>query len=525
MPTAASGSAAGPAPPPAPPPAETALASEQPAPGATRTAVARGAAWQGVAQWGGKLIGFGVYAAMARILGPRVFGLVAVAWVYVGFTQIFAQQGLGAALIQRLRLEPEHMDTAFWLGMAVACALCGASFAASGWIAALFRTPAAAPLVGWLSLMLPIYVLASVPGALLARQLRFRPVAASTLAATLAGGAVGLAMAWTGFGAWSLVGQGLLGAAVTCGWQAAAAGWRPRLRFSRRHARDLYSVSLGLTGRDVLWFFAGRSDTAFVAYGFGPVALGAYSIARKLTNTLCDGTVGAAQSAALPAISRLQEDLPRFRQAVANFCEWSAFLTLPILAGAGVAAPELVRCIAGPKWMAAVPALRALAAYGCVRVLLGYVYPVLTAAGRMRLYLALEIGLAATTVAACAIALRWNAAGVAWALTVALLAFGTVQTTVICRTILRTPVTAFLRPFIAPVACAALMAAAAAAARAMAAPVLGAWPTLALTALAGAAAYLAAVAAVRRDFLTRFAALARAVVRRQSGEAEAAAAR
>lgn len=498
------------------------MANESPAiPGNTRTAVARGAAWQGAAQWGGKLLGFAVYAALARILGPCIFGLVAVAWVYVGFTQIFSQQGLGTALIQRLHLDAEHLDAAFWLGLAVACALCAASVAASHWIAEIFQAPAAAPLIGWLSLTLPIYALASVPGSLLARELRFQPIAMSALAGTLAGGAVGLAMAWTGFGAWSLVGQGLTGASVICGWQAAAAGWRPRFRFSRRHARDLYGFSLALTGKDVLWFFAGRSDAALVAYGFGPVALGAYSLARKLINTLFGGTLAAAQSAALPAISRLQEDLPRFRQAVTDFCEWSVLLTLPIIAGAGVAAPELIRCIAGPKWTAAVPALRALAAYGCVRVLLGFVYPVLTAAGRMRLYLGLEIGLAATTVAACALALRWSAADVAWALTGALLAFGAVQTVAIARSVLKMPLRDFLRPFFVPFACTALMAAAAAAARALAAA-FPPWPRLAITVLSGAAAYVAAVVALKPDFIPRLAALARAALRPSAAPAEGA---
>src|SRR5579862_1223325 len=89
--------------------------------------IARGVAWSSVANWGGQLVSFGVYTGLARLLDPHIFGLVAIAGVYVAFVQVFVNQGFGTAIVQRKDLEHEHVDSAFWINMVTALALCALS--------------------------------------------------------------------------------------------------------------------------------------------------------------------------------------------------------------------------------------------------------------------------------------------------------------------------------------------------------------------------------------------------------------
>ena len=59
----------------------------------------------------------GVLAALARLLTPAEFGVVAAATLVLGLTYVFWQLGVGPALIQRRQITPEHIETGFTLSL------------------------------------------------------------------------------------------------------------------------------------------------------------------------------------------------------------------------------------------------------------------------------------------------------------------------------------------------------------------------------------------------------------------------
>jgi len=50
---------------------------------------------------------------LAKMLGPREFGVAGIALIYISFLQIFLDQGFLTALIQRKDLQAEHSDSVF----------------------------------------------------------------------------------------------------------------------------------------------------------------------------------------------------------------------------------------------------------------------------------------------------------------------------------------------------------------------------------------------------------------------------
>lgn len=383
----------------------------------------KGVAWTTAANWGCQFLSFCFFSFLARLLNPRTFGVVALASVYIAFVQIFVTQGFGMAIIQRRDLDEEHLDSAFWIAVATALLFCFLSIMLADQTARFFKEPGVAPVIQWLSLTVVLSALCSVQSAILMREMNFRPLAIRSLAATAASGVVGVTMAFLGCGVWSLVGQQLVNAALGCVFLWFAVPWRPRLVVSRRHLRDLYGFSLNLTGNDILWFFSQKSDQTIVGYGFGASGLGPYSLASKVIALAYDGVVASLQRVAFPAFSNLQSDAAEFESSLHRFCEMSSFLCLPFFAGIGAIAPELVPLLFGSKWVAAVPILQILSAYGALRVILAYMHPLMLAKGRTGSYLALNVLLSALTLLGCLIGLRWNAAVIADSMVVSLFTF------------------------------------------------------------------------------------------------------
>ena len=360
-----------------------------------------GVAWATGANIGCQLMSLLFSFALARILSPRIFGLVALAWVYVAFMHIFVTQGFGVAIVQRKELENEHLNSAFWIGVGTALIFVIASIALADPITALFKEPKLAPIISWLSVLMILNAMGAVQTAILSRDLKFRPLAIRSLAATGISGVVGVSMALLGCGVWSLVGQQLLGAAIGCLFLWFAVPWRPQLSVSKRHIRDLYGFSINIIGNDILWFFSKRSDQTVVGYSFGPDGLGPYSLAGKIVSFITEGILGPLASVAFPTLCKLQSDAEKFEQAVYQFCELSTFLVFPLYAGIGCVAQELIPVVFGEKWIAAIPLLQVLALYGMMVAAMTFTFPAAVAKGRTGLQLVTSTIISCVTVLGC----------------------------------------------------------------------------------------------------------------------------
>ncbi|MGD0123935.1 MAG: lipopolysaccharide biosynthesis protein [Terriglobia bacterium] len=463
--------------------------------------IARGVAWAGASNWGSQLLSFCIYTGLARLLNPQAFGLVAIAGIYLAFIQVLVSQGFGMAIIQRRELEEEHLDSAFWIAVATAAFFCLLSLLLAGRLANFFHEPRVAPVIGWLSLSLLLCSLSSVPTAILTRELNFRALAVRSLAGTAAGGVVGLAMAFLGWGAWSLVGQQLVNAFLGCICLWWAVPWRPRFQVSRRHLRDLYVFSLSLTGNDILWFFSQRSDQTLVGYGFGPVGLGPYALASRINNLLVDAVNLPLQSVAFPAFAKLQSAQPRFERALCRFCEMSSFVALPAFAGIIVVAPELVPWLFGAKWASAVPILQILAGYGALRVALAFVHPTMLAKGRTGLYLALFILQALLTFVGCLVAVRWSPAAIALSMVLTMAVFGAFEAILVAVKVVEISPAALLRSFSFPALSTLFMVGVVAVVRALASKYCASTLTMAVCVAAGASVYTLTACYFRPDLV------------------------
>jgi len=155
-------------------------------------------------------------------------------------------------------------------------------------------------------------------------------------------------------------------------------------------------------------------------------ALARTLFASRLPTLLHDGIIGPLSSVAFPTFSKLQSEPLRFERALLKFCEMSTFIAFPVFAGIMAIAPSLVPWLFGAKWLAAIPLLQILAAYGAVRSALGFMHPLMLSKGRAGLYLLMNVILASLTLAGCLVAVRWNPKAVALSVVVTMLLFAAV---------------------------------------------------------------------------------------------------
>jgi PST family polysaccharide transporter len=150
-----------------------------------------------------------IFAILARKLELEAFGFVGLTAVLLEYVRVFVDQGFSEAVVQRANVDREHLDTAFWTGVVSGAVLAVGLALAAEPLAAVMGEPALTPIIRWLSLGLFISGLATTQQALLQRRLAFRQLAARSFVAQLGAGAIGISMAFAGYGVWALVAQSI----------------------------------------------------------------------------------------------------------------------------------------------------------------------------------------------------------------------------------------------------------------------------------------------------------------------------
>src|ERR1035437_4738623 len=107
---------------------------------------------------------------LARLLGPKPFGVVALAAVLIGFCNLLADSGFGAAIVQRESLSEEDIRFAFLYQMLSGVFLALACFFGASIIANLFRNQEVAPVIRVLSWTFPLQAFGQTATSLLKRN-------------------------------------------------------------------------------------------------------------------------------------------------------------------------------------------------------------------------------------------------------------------------------------------------------------------------------------------------------------------
>jgi O-antigen/teichoic acid export membrane protein len=312
--------------------------------------VAAGVLWTAVAAWGREAVNLGITLVLARWLGPEAYGAVGMAGVVVMLGQLLIGRGLREALIQRKDLSRAQLDTAFWLFCVLGISATIASLALAGPLATFFDAPEVADLARALSPLPTLTALSTFQLALLTRELRFASLTLRSLCSVLAGGTVGLAMAYNGGGASSLVGLLLAQAIAEAAVLWLLNPWRPGFQVSRAAIRDLGEFSLWLIGNSAVGFADQQILRAFVGYMYGSAILGFYVLSWRMFEVVLSVFITPISNTGLLAFARAQDDPQRLREIFLSVTSLVVLIALPAFSGCLILAPDAVPFLLGPRW-------------------------------------------------------------------------------------------------------------------------------------------------------------------------------
>lgn len=299
------------------------------------------------------LLQLGVTAALARLLSPAEFGVVAVGQVVLRIGALFAQLGIGTAIVQAPTVDRGRLRGAARTSVVVgviATAACAASAPAIG---ALFGVPAAGAILAGMSPFFLLTAAGIVPTARLRRALRFSHLAGIETASYVIGYVlVGLPLAAGGAGAWTLVLATLTQAGAASALAVAVTrGLCDQTGVdSGASATDLYRRGAGFTTIGVLELIGPNLDKVILARVAGEGVLGLYTRVLALLELPIHGLVTSMSRVLFPLFARSQGDRVRLSRSFLMATTAITFFCLPLPLGAIPVARPLLLMVLGEAW-------------------------------------------------------------------------------------------------------------------------------------------------------------------------------
>jgi O-antigen/teichoic acid export membrane protein len=328
---------------------------------------------------------------LARILAPHDFGLLGIALLTMATLDTFSQTGFQAALIQKKEDIKSHLDAAWTVLILRGLILFTILYLIAPYAAVFFNAPEAKPIIQVIGLAVLLQAFTNIGVIHFQKELEFNKEFIYQFAGTLADFIVAVSAVLILQNVWALVFGLLAGSATRCFVSYLIHPYRPHLSSDLGKAKELFGFGKWILGSSILIFLITQGDDIFVGKLLGVTALGFYQLAYRISNMPATEITHVISQVTFPAYSKLQDNLPKLREAYLKVLQLTAFLSFPIAGLIFVLAPDFTRIFLGEKWMPMVPAIQVLVFAGLVRSIAATTGPIFQAIGKPKIDTKLQI--------------------------------------------------------------------------------------------------------------------------------------
>jgi O-antigen/teichoic acid export membrane protein len=366
-----------------------------------------------ISQAGSFALRLGFMIVAARLLEPEDFGLVAMVTVVTAILDLFSTAGLSSAAVQKSIINNEQISTLFWINIIVGLILSLLCLLLAPLIVTFYREPR----LLWVTVAMGFGCLFNAAGvqqlALLQREMRYVTLAAIEFSCQAASLSFGICLALAGYGYWALVAAAItLPATMTvCMWMATA--WIPGRPSWNAEIRSMLHFGGTVTLNALISHVTYNFDKFILGRVWGANSLGYYGVASQLINIPTSNLNMAIGGVTFSTLSRLQNDIVRFRSYFLKGYSLNVSITLPITIFSAVFAQDIILVVLGAKWANAVAIFRLLAP---TVLIFGIINPfgwLLWSSGRHVRSLNLSLAIAVLVITACIVGLPYGPEGVA----------------------------------------------------------------------------------------------------------------
>jgi O-antigen/teichoic acid export membrane protein len=314
--------------------------------------------WKLLERFSSQAISLFVTIILARLLLPEDFGIIAIIVIFIELSNVIIDGGLNTALIQKKEADNLDFSTILYFSIAISGILYGLLYLAAPFIADFYNNNLLIPVLRVLSVNLFFNAFNAIQRAYIAKHMLFNKLFYCNLAAILASGFIGIAMAYHGWGVWALVCQQIVNQAMLTIVMWFMIKWRPIIGFSFLRFKGLFDYGWKIFATNMIIAVYENIRSLIIGKIYQPATLAYFDRGKQFPSLVITNISVSLQTILLPAFSDIQDDRERVRQMMKRSIELVNSIILPILVCLAVSAKPLVILLLTEKWLPAVPFLQ-----------------------------------------------------------------------------------------------------------------------------------------------------------------------
>lgn len=306
--------------------------------------------WSTALKFATEIFRFIVALGVARLVGPHDFGIAAIGYLALSYSEQLSSFGFGNILVQRESLTDKHIESVYAVETALSISLATAVWLAAPSIASFFDAPESEYPIRILIVHLILRPYYDIPKALLRRHIEFKFVSQITAIEILLSSCITLLLAYLNFGYWALV-LGLLSARIlVLPVIIIRAKWRPHLRYDHAAMRQMADFGLWNFLRAQLHFINTQFPNLVIGRMGGPVALGLFERALTLSRAPLMAFANPINNVMYSAFSRGQSDQGQLQEHFRKSTMAVSLIMFPLLLGLAAVGEHFVSILLGDDW-------------------------------------------------------------------------------------------------------------------------------------------------------------------------------
>lgn len=325
-----------------------------------RTKAIKGTLWSAIDRLSVQIINFGLSLAIARLLDPSDYGIIAMTMLFITLSNVFVDSGFANALVRKNDRTETDNSTVFYFNIAVGVAVYAIMWAASPLIAKFYNMPLLESVLKVTALVIPLYSFSIVQQAILTINIDFKSQAKISVLSALVSGVVGLIMAYNGAGVWSLTMQMVSAAFIRMGMLWLLVKWKPSQPFSKKSFQELFSFGSKLLLANIVVAISNNITTLIIGKKFSSKQLGFYNRAEQISYFPVSNLTAVLQRVTFPVFSKMQDDATALRNNYLKIVRLTSILSFLILGLLFVVAEPLIELVLTGKWLPSVKLLHIL---------------------------------------------------------------------------------------------------------------------------------------------------------------------
>ncbi|WPP48363.1 lipopolysaccharide biosynthesis protein [Catalinimonas niigatensis] len=267
-------------------------------------------------------------------------------------------------MIQRRskELSELHYSTAFWANLGVSLfSFLIVVFGVAPLAAWFYEEPILRSLVPVIAISIILDAFYVMPKTKLTKKLHFKPQAIVMISSSVIAGIVSIILASQGFGVWALAYNGIIISLTSALLYTLYVSWKPKLVFDKTAFKELFGFGGFVLLQNIFNYLKNNIDYIMIGKLIGSSALGVYTLAFILTDTVRKQIMAVLDKVLFPIYSSMQDQPEVLGSYYMKVIKFNGLTLIPLMTGMVVFAREVIIVAFGPDWSEAVFPLQMLA--------------------------------------------------------------------------------------------------------------------------------------------------------------------